>query len=113
MGLTLAATQVSEQKKPLVNVDANGVGLHGYHPVAYFTDGREIRSTNSKYDEATSTSSRATTRRRSTRNLKGLPPNTAAIVRWRWRWARSRTAIPTTFSSTTGGYSFSVMKKPT
>ena len=43
MGLTLAATQVSGQTKPLVNVDANGVGLHGYDPVAYFTDGKPMR----------------------------------------------------------------------
>src|SRR5215469_14753909 len=43
MGLTLAATQVSGQTKPPVNADANGVGLHGYDPVAYFTDGKAVK----------------------------------------------------------------------
>ena len=56
MGLTFAATQVSGQKKPLVNADANGVGLHGYDPVAYFTDGKAVKGDpqyHSKYDGAT------------------------------------------------------------
>jgi YHS domain-containing protein len=56
MNLTLAATQVSGQKKPLVNVDANGVGLHGYDPVAYLTDGKPVKGDPqypSKYDGAT------------------------------------------------------------
>ena len=56
MGLTLAATQVSGQTKPLVNVDANGVGLHGYDPVACFTDGKAVKGDpqyHSKYDGAT------------------------------------------------------------
>ena len=56
MGLTLAAAQVSGQTKPLVNADANGVGLHGYDPVAYFTDGKAVKGDpqyHSKYDEAT------------------------------------------------------------
>ena len=39
MGLTPAPTQVPGQTKTLVNADANGVGLHGYDPVTYFTDG--------------------------------------------------------------------------
>src|SRR5215469_8104055 len=43
MSLTLAATQVSGQTKTLVNADANGVGLHGYDPVAYFTDGKAVK----------------------------------------------------------------------
>ena len=56
MGLTLAAAQVSGQTKPLVNADANGVGLHGYDPVAYFTDGKAVKGDpqyHSKYDGAT------------------------------------------------------------
>ena len=56
MGLTLAATQVSGQTNPLVNVDANGVGLHGYDPVACFTDGKAVKGDpqyHSRYDGAT------------------------------------------------------------
>jgi YHS domain-containing protein len=56
MGLTPAPTQVSGQTKPLVNADANGVGLHGYDPVAYFTDGKAVKGDpqyHSKYDGAT------------------------------------------------------------
>jgi YHS domain-containing protein len=55
MGVTLAATQVSGQTKTLVNADANGVGLHGYDPVAYFTDGKAVKGDSqyhSKYDGA-------------------------------------------------------------
>jgi len=43
MSLTPAATQVSGQTKTLVNVDANGLGLHGYDPVAYFTDKKAVK----------------------------------------------------------------------
>src|SRR6516162_4472825 len=56
MSLTLAATQVSGQTKTLVNADANGVSLHGYDPVAYFTDGKAVKGDpqyHSKYDGAT------------------------------------------------------------
>ena len=56
VGLTLAATQVSGQTKTLVNADPNGVGLHGYDPVAYFTDGKAVKGDpqyHSKYDGAT------------------------------------------------------------
>jgi YHS domain-containing protein len=56
MGLALAPTQVSAQTKPLVNADTNGVGLHGYDPVAYFTDGKAVKGDpqyHSKYDGAT------------------------------------------------------------
>lgn len=31
------------QTKPTVSVDANGVGLHGYDPVAYFTEGKAVK----------------------------------------------------------------------
>ena len=56
MGLALAPTQVSAQTKTLVNADTNGVGLHGYDPVAYFTDGKAVKGDpqyHSKYDGAT------------------------------------------------------------
>src|SRR5215469_13850563 len=56
MSLTLAATQVSGQTKTRVNADANGVGLHGYDPVAYFTDRKAVKGDpqyHSKYDGAT------------------------------------------------------------
>ena len=56
MSLTLAATQVSGQTKTLVNADANGVSLHGYDPVAYFTDGKAVKGDpqyHSNYDGAT------------------------------------------------------------
>ena len=56
MGLTPAPTQVPGQTKTLVNADANGVGLHGYDPVGYFTDGKAVKGDpqyHSKYDGAT------------------------------------------------------------
>lgn len=31
------------QSKPIVNVDADGVGLHEYDPVAYLTEGRAVK----------------------------------------------------------------------
>ena len=31
------------QTKPLVNVDANRVGIHGYDPVSYFVDGKPAK----------------------------------------------------------------------
>jgi YHS domain-containing protein len=35
--------QLHGQTKPTVNVDAQGVGLHGYDPVAYFTEGKAVK----------------------------------------------------------------------
>lgn len=35
--------QSSAQAKLLVNVDSEGVGAHGYDPVAFFTQGKAIR----------------------------------------------------------------------
>jgi YHS domain-containing protein len=35
--------QSSAQTKTLVNVDAQGVGAHGYDPVAFFTEGKAVR----------------------------------------------------------------------
>ena len=31
------SARLAAQAKPLVNVDTNGVGIHGYDPVAYLT----------------------------------------------------------------------------
>jgi YHS domain-containing protein len=31
------------QTKPLVNVDGEGVGIHGYDPVVYFTEGKAVK----------------------------------------------------------------------
>jgi len=56
MSPTLGATRVSGQTKTRVNADANGVGLHGYDPVAYFTDGKAVKGDpqyHSKDDGAT------------------------------------------------------------
>jgi YHS domain-containing protein len=35
--------QSSAQSKTPVNVDAQGVGAHGYDPVAFFTEGKAVR----------------------------------------------------------------------
>lgn len=35
--------RLAAQAKSLVNVDPNGVGIHGYDPVAYFTEGKAVR----------------------------------------------------------------------
>ena len=35
--------QSSAQRKSLVNIDAQGVGAHGYDPVAFFTQGKAIK----------------------------------------------------------------------
>lgn len=39
---SLAVSSVAKEKV-LVNTDANGVVLHGYDPVAYFTDGAAVK----------------------------------------------------------------------
>ena len=43
LGIALGVAQVVAQTKPCVNVDANGVGIHGYDPVAYFTEGKAVQ----------------------------------------------------------------------
>ena len=41
--LLFAVLQLHGQAKPKVSVDANGVGLRGYDPVAYFTEGKAVK----------------------------------------------------------------------
>ena len=41
--LCVASSGASAQTKPLVNVDGNGVGIHGYDPVAYFAEGKAAK----------------------------------------------------------------------
>lgn len=41
--LCVASPGAWAQTKPLVNVDGNGVGIHGYDPVAYFTEGKAAK----------------------------------------------------------------------
>jgi YHS domain-containing protein len=43
LGLIGGASQLSAQTKAPVNVDAQGVGIHGYDPVAYFSDGKAVK----------------------------------------------------------------------
>ena len=38
-----ASLGVGAQTKPLINVDGEGVGIHGYDPVAYFTEGKAVK----------------------------------------------------------------------
>ena len=38
-----AQGQSSAQTKTLLNVDAQGVGAHGYDPVAFFTEGKAVK----------------------------------------------------------------------
>ena len=39
-----AATSVAgAQTKPLVNVDSEGVGIHGYDPVLFFSEGKAVK----------------------------------------------------------------------
>jgi YHS domain-containing protein len=38
-----ANSGVAAQTKPLVNIDAQGVGIHGYDPVVYFTEGKAVK----------------------------------------------------------------------
>ena len=51
------AAPVFEQRgQALINVDANGLGLHGYDPVACFTEGKAVKGDpqyQSHYDGAT------------------------------------------------------------
>ena len=35
--------QSSAQTKPIVNTDSQGLGAHGYDPVAFFTQGKAIK----------------------------------------------------------------------
>src|SRR5215472_9456367 len=63
VGLVVAAAVVpgaapvsGQRDKALINVDANGLGLHGYDPVAYFTAGKAVKGDpqyQSDYDGAT------------------------------------------------------------
>lgn len=39
----VATSGFGAQTKPLVNVDAEGVGIHGYDPVVYFTEGKAVK----------------------------------------------------------------------
>ena len=43
LAVLLAAPLASAKEKTLVNADANGVVLHGYDPVAYFTQNAAVR----------------------------------------------------------------------
>jgi YHS domain-containing protein len=37
------SARLSAQTKPIVNVDPDGVGIHGYDPVAYITEGKAVK----------------------------------------------------------------------
>jgi YHS domain-containing protein len=37
------SARLGAQAKPLVNVDRNGVGIHGYDPVAYLAEGKAVK----------------------------------------------------------------------
>jgi YHS domain-containing protein len=41
--LCAASSAVGGQTKPLVNIDGEGVGIHGYDPVVYFTEGKAVK----------------------------------------------------------------------
>ena len=43
--------QSTAQDKALVNVDSQGVGAHGYDPVAYFADGKAVKG-DSRYQSS-------------------------------------------------------------
>lgn len=43
LGSAVVRGQSSAQRKSLVNIDAQGVGAHGYDPVAFFTQGKAIK----------------------------------------------------------------------
>jgi YHS domain-containing protein len=116
MGLTLAATQVSGQTKPLVNVDANGVGLHGYDPVACFTDGKAVKGDpqyHSRYDGATYYFRSSDDKAVFDKEPQRYAPQYGGYCAMAMSMGKLEAAIPTTFSFTTGSCSFSVMKKPT
>jgi YHS domain-containing protein len=41
--LCAASSGIGAQTKPLANVDGEGVGIHGYDPVVYFTEGKAVK----------------------------------------------------------------------
>jgi len=41
--LCAATSVVGAQTKPLVNVDSEGVGIHGYDPVVFFSEGKAVK----------------------------------------------------------------------
>ena len=43
LAFSFGVLQLHGQAKPTVSIDANGVGLRGYDPVAYFTEGKAIK----------------------------------------------------------------------
>lgn len=43
LGSNVVQGQSAAQRKSLVNIDAQGVGAHGYDPVAFFAQGKAIK----------------------------------------------------------------------
>ena len=43
LSLVIVRGQSSAQTKTLVNIDSQGVGAHGYDPVAFFTEGKAVK----------------------------------------------------------------------
>lgn len=43
LGPAAVRGQSSAQRKSLVNIDARGVGAHGYDPVTFFTQGKAVK----------------------------------------------------------------------
>ena len=43
LALLFGVLQLHGQAKPKISVDANGVGLRGFDPVAYFTEGKPVK----------------------------------------------------------------------
>jgi len=41
--VVFGSARLAAQAKPLVNVDPNGVGIHGYDPIAYFAEGKAVK----------------------------------------------------------------------
>ena len=56
LGLLVVSAPLAAQAKKLLNVDSDGVAVHGYDPVAYFTEGKAIKGDpqlQSVYERAT------------------------------------------------------------
>jgi len=82
----LAAGSASvAQEKRLLNIDKDGVAVHGYDPVAYFAKGKAIKGDpqyKSSYAGAIYYLSRMLTRKPLIKNLPSTFPSTEVTVRW-------------------------------
>jgi hypothetical protein len=85
LGLLAAGAPLAAQAKKLLNVDKDGVAVHGYDPVAYFSEGKAAkgdRQFQSNYAGLRITSNPMRIKRPSIKNLPSMPRSTEVTALW-------------------------------